>query len=266
MVALAAILPPFAILPWKRGSLGRAMQPLWGVLALVGGARRAGLGAADRALDAGAGRRRARRLAGARRRSPRSPAGSRLGRAAAAETLRRRAQPAARRLGQGARACRARRHDLRHRRDHRLGDRGHPRGPPRRDASRSPATSCASTASSDARGPNYGAETATVTVLPRRPRGRRRCTPRSGSTTCRGCRPPRRRSTAACTRDLYVALGDAAGGGGWALRTYVKPFANWIWVGAMIMAVGGVVSLTDRRYRVGAPARRAPPAAAVPAE
>ena len=67
------------------------------------------------------------------------------------------------------------------------------------------------------------------------------------------------------TRDLYVALGDPQPGGGHAVRTYVKPFANWIWVGAMIMALGGVVSLTDRRYRVGAPARRGP-AAAVPAE
>ena len=70
------------------------------------------------------------------------------------------------------------------------------------------------------------------------------------------------------TRDVYVALGDAQEGGGWAVRTYVKPFANWIWIGAMIMALGGTISLTDRRYRVGAPARRAAPrsAAATPAE
>ena len=43
------------------------------------------------------------------------------------------------------------------------------------------------------------------------------------------------------------------------MRTYIKPFANWIWLGAMIMAVGGVVSLTDRRYRVGAPRAAAAP-------
>jgi cytochrome c-type biogenesis protein CcmF len=66
------------------------------------------------------------------------------------------------------------------------------------------------------------------------------------------------------TRDLYVALGDPQAGG-WALRTYVKPFSNWIWLGAMIMAAGGLTSLTDRRYRVGAPARRETPDA-VPAE
>jgi cytochrome c-type biogenesis protein CcmF len=51
------------------------------------------------------------------------------------------------------------------------------------------------------------------------------------------------------------------------MRTYVKPFANWIWLGAMVMAAGGAISLTDRRYRVGAPARRARPGAApLPAE
>jgi cytochrome c-type biogenesis protein CcmF len=69
------------------------------------------------------------------------------------------------------------------------------------------------------------------------------------------------------TRDLYVALGDPQDNGGWAVRTYVKPFASWIWIGALIMAAGGAISLTDRRYRVGAPARRAPrPAVATPAE
>ncbi|MCC0068158.1 MAG: heme lyase NrfEFG subunit NrfE, partial [Rhodovulum sp.] len=70
------------------------------------------------------------------------------------------------------------------------------------------------------------------------------------------------------TRDLYVALGDPQEDGGWAVRTYVKPFANWIWIGALIMAAGGATSLTDRRYRVGAPARRAQraAAAATPAE
>ncbi|MFN3613527.1 MAG: cytochrome c-type biogenesis CcmF C-terminal domain-containing protein, partial [Rubrimonas sp.] len=71
------------------------------------------------------------------------------------------------------------------------------------------------------------------------------------------------------TRDIYIVLGDPQGQNGqaWAVRTYIKPYANWIWGGAIIMALGGIASLTDRRYRVGAPARaavRAP--AAVPAE
>jgi len=67
------------------------------------------------------------------------------------------------------------------------------------------------------------------------------------------------------TRDVYLALGDPQDGGGWALRTYIKPFANWLWGGAILMAIGGLVSLSDRRFRVAAGARKAP-AAATPAE
>ena len=114
-----------------------------------------------------------------------------------------------------------------------------------------------------ARGPNYDADRATVAVLrdgrvvaTLHPEKRLYDVQRMATTEAgidRGF-----------TRDLYVALGEPQGDG-WALRTYVKPFSNWIWLGAMIMAVGGVVSLTDRRYRVGVPARRTP-RAAVPAE
>jgi cytochrome c-type biogenesis protein CcmF len=67
-------------------------------------------------------------------------------------------------------------------------------------------------------------------------------------------------------RDLYIVIGDAQDDGGWAMRTYVKPFANWIWAGAIIMAFGGVLSLTDRRYRVAAGARAARHASPAPAE
>ncbi len=57
-------------------------------------------------------------------------------------------------------------------------------------------------------------------------------------------------------RDLYVALGDPDGHDGWTVRVYLKPLVPWIWIGAVVMAFGGVVSLSDRRWRVGA-ARRA---------
>ncbi|KMW56630.1 Cytochrome c heme lyase subunit CcmF [Candidatus Rhodobacter oscarellae] len=60
------------------------------------------------------------------------------------------------------------------------------------------------------------------------------------------------------TRDLYVVIGDPQQGGGWAVRVYVKPFANWIWAGCIIMALGGALSLSDRRFRVAAGARKAP--------
>ena len=55
--------------------------------------------------------------------------------------------------------------------------------------------------------------------------------------------------------DLYIVLGDADGKGGWATRIYFNPLVPWIWVGAILMAVGGALSLTDRRLRVGAPRR-----------
>ncbi|TVS00637.1 MAG: heme lyase CcmF/NrfE family subunit [Rhodobacteraceae bacterium] len=66
-------------------------------------------------------------------------------------------------------------------------------------------------------------------------------------------------------RDLYVTLGDPQDDGGWAVRTYIKPFANWLWFGCFLMALGGIFSLSDRRYRVAAGASKEP-RAAVPAE
>jgi cytochrome c-type biogenesis protein CcmF len=49
-------------------------------------------------------------------------------------------------------------------------------------------------------------------------------------------------------RDLYIALGDFQDNG-WTIRTYVKPYAVWIWIGCLIMAFGGLLSMTDRRLR-----------------
>ncbi len=66
-------------------------------------------------------------------------------------------------------------------------------------------------------------------------------------------------------RDLYVVIGDPQERGGWAVRVYIKPFANWIWGGAILMALGGCFSLSDRRLRVGAAAAKKVPDA-VPAE
>ncbi|TDL90936.1 heme lyase CcmF/NrfE family subunit [Meridianimarinicoccus aquatilis] len=59
-------------------------------------------------------------------------------------------------------------------------------------------------------------------------------------------------------RDLYLVIGDPQAGGGWAVRTYIKPFANWVWAGAIIMSLGGFVSLSDRRFRVAPGAARKP--------
>ena len=56
--------------------------------------------------------------------------------------------------------------------------------------------------------------------------------------------------------DLYAVVGESNGDGGFATRIYHKPMINWLWVGSVMMALGGLVSLTDRRLRVGAPRRR----------
>jgi cytochrome c-type biogenesis protein CcmF len=66
-------------------------------------------------------------------------------------------------------------------------------------------------------------------------------------------------------RDVYVVIGDPQQGGGWTLRTYIKPLANWIWAGVLLMAFGGFLSLSDRRFRVGAGATKRR-ARAVPAQ
>ena len=51
------------------------------------------------------------------------------------------------------------------------------------------------------------------------------------------------------SRDLYVALGDSLGANAWSLRLYVKPYIRWIWLGALIMAFGGILAACDKRYR-----------------
>ena len=61
-------------------------------------------------------------------------------------------------------------------------------------------------------------------------------------------------------RDVYVVLGDPEANGGWVVRTYIKPLANWIWAGALLMAFGGFLSLSDKRLRVAAGAARTRPA------
>ncbi|MEP6197037.1 MAG: heme lyase CcmF/NrfE family subunit [Erythrobacter sp.] len=58
-------------------------------------------------------------------------------------------------------------------------------------------------------------------------------------------------------RDVYVVIGDAQQTGGWAVRTYIKPLTNWIWIGCGLMALGGFLSLSDRRFRVAVGARKA---------
>jgi cytochrome c-type biogenesis protein CcmF len=50
-------------------------------------------------------------------------------------------------------------------------------------------------------------------------------------------------------RDLYVALGEPVSATAWSVRLHHKPLVNWIWIGCLLMGLGGVLAVTDRRYR-----------------
>jgi cytochrome c-type biogenesis protein CcmF len=101
---------------------------------------------------------------------------------------------------------------------------------------------------SDVKGPNYVAARATVVVT------------RNG-TPVTNLYPERRVYTVqeqvmteaaispGFTGDLYVSLGDPLEGGAWLVKVQHKPFIDWIWGGCLIMALGGVLAATDRRYR-----------------
>jgi cytochrome c-type biogenesis protein CcmF len=58
-------------------------------------------------------------------------------------------------------------------------------------------------------------------------------------------------------RDLYVSLGEPIpeSAGAWAVRIYIKPFIDWIWAGCLFMALGGMLAVSDRRYRIHQKAR-----------
>ena len=51
-------------------------------------------------------------------------------------------------------------------------------------------------------------------------------------------------------RDIYVALGEQIDDQAWGMRLYYKPFVQWIWIGAMLMAIGGLLAAFDKRYRL----------------
>jgi len=107
------------------------------------------------------------------------------------------------------------------------------------------------------KGPNWSAEEARVTVL-KNGRELLEMTPqkrrfyRSGQVMSEIALQP------GVFRDLYVAMGEPIGtGGAWGLRIHIKPFVRWIWGGAVLMLIGGLLAATDRRYRQ--PARQTEP-------
>ncbi|MDF1693399.1 MAG: heme lyase CcmF/NrfE family subunit [Zhongshania sp.] len=58
---------------------------------------------------------------------------------------------------------------------------------------------------------------------------------------------------ASLLRDVYIALGEPVGSDAWAVRIHVKPFIRFIWLGAILMALGGLLAICDKRYRGAAP-------------
>ncbi len=49
-------------------------------------------------------------------------------------------------------------------------------------------------------------------------------------------------------RDIYVSLGEQLNNDAWSIRIYIKPFVQWIWIGCMLMALGGILTIVDKRY------------------
>jgi cytochrome c-type biogenesis protein CcmF len=59
------------------------------------------------------------------------------------------------------------------------------------------------------------------------------------------------------TRDIFAALGEDLGAGRWSVRAQVRPLINYVWLAALLMAIGGIIAACDRRYRRDAPDARA---------
>jgi cytochrome c-type biogenesis protein CcmF len=59
-------------------------------------------------------------------------------------------------------------------------------------------------------------------------------------------------------RDLYLSLGEQLEDGAWAVRVQVKPFVRWLWLGAILIALGGTLAVMDKRYRKKLVAGRSP--------
>jgi len=102
----------------------------------------------------------------------------------------------------------------------------------------------------EVRGPNYRAAEGNFTLL-RRDREIDTLTPQKRIYFAQSEMPMTEASIrSSLIGDVYVSLGEAVDdAGGWTVRVYYKPFVTWIWLGCVLMALGGFVAMSDRRYR-----------------
>ena len=111
---------------------------------------------------------------------------------------------------------------------------------------------------STVQGPNYHADQGSI-VISRGEREVAHLKPEKRTYTVQ--RKPMTESgiDAGLMRDIYISLGESLGNGDWSLRLYYKPFVRWIWLGGIMIAIGGLFAAMDRRYRVAVKRRVAVP-------
>jgi len=100
----------------------------------------------------------------------------------------------------------------------------------------------------EVQGPNYFADQASIFVT-KNDRYINELTPEKRRYVASGQTMTEAAIDGRLMRDLYVALGEPLKGDAWAIRVYVKPFVRWIWLGGLLISIGGLLAVLDKRYR-----------------
>jgi len=100
----------------------------------------------------------------------------------------------------------------------------------------------------EVQGPNYLADQASI-VVTKNDRYINELTPEKRRYVASGQTMTEAAIDGRLMRDLYVALGEPLKGDAWAIRVYVKPFVRWIWLGGLLISIGGLLAVLDKRYR-----------------
>ena len=101
----------------------------------------------------------------------------------------------------------------------------------------------------DANGPNYTADAGVFDVT-QNGESVARLTPEKRLYTVQHMPMTEAAIHSTISRDLFIAMGEPLDDGAWAIRIYIKPFVVWLWAGAVVMAIGGICSISDKRYRM----------------